>query len=93
MVAGGDQAVGVDVVVGLGGRGARVGALHGEEILDILHLAGEGAVRQVLALGGEPAGSHPAGILLLLLGAGCTHESLPLWGRGGGACLLVKNVN
>lgn len=50
-------------------RGSRgIGALHGEESLDVLHFTLIRAVQQGQALGGQFTSCHPLRILLLLIG-------------------------
>lgn len=70
MVAWRYQTVGIDAFIT--GRcvamGTGVGLLHCQEGLDALYFNLETAVCEALAFGGQPTGSHPLSILLLLEG-------------------------
>lgn len=63
-----NQTLGIDVGVDLFRDELRVGVqmLHFQEGEDVLHFHAVGAVGHRLALGGQAAGGHPAGVLRLL---------------------------
>lgn len=85
-----NQTLGIDVGVDLFWDQLRVWVqmLHFQEGEDVLHFHTIGAVSHCLALGGQAAGSHPAGILCLLPQETETHAH-----QSGGGTICHPQLN